>query len=148
MVRAEVGTSMRFFVYGTMMTGEQHHATLLGANPISTLRTAPGYSIVELGALAALIEEGSGSVVGELYDLDPAAVKAVMQQPEHPGLFQLARVRLADGSTAEAFILHVDQVRGKRRVREGDWRARFGGKKPGELSPAGPFVRWSRTRVR
>jgi gamma-glutamylcyclotransferase (GGCT)/AIG2-like uncharacterized protein YtfP len=139
---------MRFFVYATMMSDEPHHATLLGAKPIATARTANGYSLVELGTLGALVEGGAGSVAGELYDLDPEAVRSVMRQPDHPGLFQLATVKLADASTAEAFVLHADQVRGKRRVKDGDWKARFGGRKPGELSPAGPFVRWSRTRQR
>jgi gamma-glutamylcyclotransferase (GGCT)/AIG2-like uncharacterized protein YtfP len=139
---------MRFFVYGTMMVGEPHHATLLGAVPMGELRTTTGYSLVELGALAALVGEGAGSVVGELYDLDPDAVRSVMKQSEHPGLFHLGAVRLADGSSAESFLLLPDQVRGKRRVKDGDWRARFGGRKAGELSPAGPFVRWSRTRPR
>lgn len=140
---------MRFFVYATMMEGEPHHATLLGAKPLANARTTTGYSLVELGALGALVEGGAGSVAGEIYELDPEAVRSVMRQPDHPGLFSLATVKLADGSSAEAFVLHPDQVRGKRRVKEGDWKARFGGRKPGELSPtAGPFVRWSRTRQR
>jgi gamma-glutamylcyclotransferase (GGCT)/AIG2-like uncharacterized protein YtfP len=138
-----------FFVYGTMMTGEPHHATLLGAEPLESLRTAAGYAIVELSGLAALIEEGAGTVAGELYDLAPDAILRVMKQEAHPGLFRLGSVRLENGARAESFVLDTDQVRGKRRIKSGDWRARFGGRPSGELSPApGPFVRWSRTRPR
>jgi gamma-glutamylcyclotransferase (GGCT)/AIG2-like uncharacterized protein YtfP len=112
------------------------------------MRTATGYTLIELVGLAALIEGGEGSVAGELYSVQGELLQALIRQPEHPALFNLRPVRLEDGSSAEAFFLDADQVRGKRRVRDGDWKARFGGKKPGELHTAGRFVTWARDRHR
>jgi len=140
--------STRFFVYGTMLSGEPRHDRLAGAELVGPLRTANGYSLVELVGVAALIEGGEGSVTGELYAVGGELFQALVRQPDHPALFQLRPVRLADGTSAESFFLDADQVRGKRRVRDGDWKARFGRAKPGALHPAGPLVTWARDRHR
>jgi gamma-glutamylcyclotransferase (GGCT)/AIG2-like uncharacterized protein YtfP len=139
---------VRFFACGTLLRGENHHARLEGATPLASLRTEDGYNLVEVGGLAALVEEGSGSVLGELYELDAPVFQRLAKQADHPGLFQLRSVRLSDGTRAESFFLETDQVRGKRRIHSGDFRARFGKKDADELHTAGPFVRWSRTRQR
>lgn len=135
--------TVRVFVYGTQLRGEPHHGALaqLEAKPG---KTAEGYSLVELGPLAALVEEGRGVVVGELYDLDRDALMALTRDHAHAGLFLLGPVRLDDGTSAETLLLSVDRARGKRRIKGGDWRLRFGGG-PGGL-PAGPLVSWARRR--
>ena len=133
----------RLFVYGALLSGEPGHAALEGLAP-TAIKTAVGYSLVEAGPLAALVEEGDGAVVGEVYELEREAFMRVTRQEAHAGLFDLATVRLEDGSTAQTFLLAVDRARGKRRIKGGDWRARFGGA-PGGVR-AGPFVTWSRGR--
>ncbi len=136
---------VRFFACGTLLSGENHHARLGGAPSMATLRTRAGYSLIEVGALAALVEEGDGTVVGELYELDAPIFQRVAKQEDHPGLFQLRPVHLEDGTSAESFFLGADQVRGKRRIHRGDFRSRF--KKDGDRDP-GPYVRWLRNRPR
>jgi gamma-glutamylcyclotransferase (GGCT)/AIG2-like uncharacterized protein YtfP len=137
--------AVRFFVYATLLEGEPGHTPLIGHTP-TPVQTAAGYTIVEIGPLAGLVEEGTANVVGELYELEREPFMNVTGQASHAGLFQLKPVRLDDGSTAESLFLSVDQARGKRRIKGGDWRARFGNG-PGGLS-AGPLVSWARTRNR
>jgi gamma-glutamylcyclotransferase (GGCT)/AIG2-like uncharacterized protein YtfP len=137
--------SVRFFVYATLLSGEPGHTPLIGQTP-TPAKTAEGYTIVEIGPLAGLVEEGGASVVGELYELEREPFMNVTGQASYAGLFQLKPVRLDDGTTAEALFLSTDQARGKRRIKGGDWRARFGGG-PGGLA-AGPLVSWARTRNR
>ncbi|MFO0555888.1 MAG: gamma-glutamylcyclotransferase family protein [Polyangiaceae bacterium] len=123
--------SARFFVYGTARHGEPNHAALVaaGARPVKSAgevsRTAAGYSLVEVGPFAALVEEGAGVVVGEVYELARAGFFPLLRALDPRGIFQLGRVRLEDGTTVESLVLAVDQARGKRRIRGGDWRARF-----------------------
>lgn len=137
--------AVRFFVYATLLEGEPGHTPLMGHAPTAA-KTAAGYTIVEIGPLAGLVEEGSATVLGEIYDLEREAFINVTGQASHAGLFQLMPVRLDDGTTAEALFLSVDQARGKRRIKGGDWRARFGNG-PGGLA-AGPLVSWARSRNR
>jgi len=136
----------RLFVYGSQLPGERDAEQLAGAVQVGAVRTAQGYSLVEVGPLAGLIEEGSGIVVGELYTIGQGLMRTLDRQAPHPGLFHRKAVRLEDGSVAEAFFLFADQVRGKRRIRGGDWRGRFQVRRPGELHEAGPLVSWARGR--
>lgn len=139
---------VRLFVYGTMLPGERDAAQLTGAIALGAARTAEGYGLVEVGPLAGLVEGGSGSVIGELFTIDQALLRALDRQPAHPALFHRKAVRLEDETFAEAFLLFADQVRGKRRIRGGDWRGRFQVRRPGELHEAGPLVSWARDRHR
>ncbi|HZO15926.1 MAG TPA: gamma-glutamylcyclotransferase family protein [Polyangiaceae bacterium] len=132
----------RLFVYGTLLEGEPDHATLEGATRIGELRTSDGYAIVEMGALAGLVE-GNGSVLGELYEVSYDLLAACDRLRDHPRRYHRKTVRLEDGSEAEAYFVHPDQARGLRRVRDGDWRGRFRARRAPE---AGPFVRWARAR--
>jgi gamma-glutamylcyclotransferase (GGCT)/AIG2-like uncharacterized protein YtfP len=89
---------MRFFVYASMLTGEPHHAELAGAKPVAALRTEAGYALVELPTMAGLVRSREGSVLGEVYELERKVFLEIMKQARHPGLFQLARVKLEDGT--------------------------------------------------
>lgn len=142
---APVGPTIRFFVYGTMLSGEPHHDRLGGASCSGVARTRPSYSLVEMNALAALVPGGTESVVGEVYALTPEQLREIGAQRHHPGLYRVGPVGLEDGTTAEAYLLEPDQVRGKRKIQGGDWRARFAARNKPD---AGPFVRWARTRPR
>lgn len=135
----------RLFVYGTLLAGEPDHPLLDGATPLGAARTQAGYKLVEVRASAGLIEGGDTAVVGELYELDAPTLARCDLKREHPVLYQRRRVELDDGSEALAYFLSPDQVRGCRRVRDGDWRGRFVAK-PSADSARGPFTRWTRSR--
>lgn len=118
---------VRLFVYGTALTGEPDHQHLIAARAtlIGVSQTAPGYSLVEIGPLAALVEEGNGTVTGEVFELDRQRLFNLLRGLDPHGIYQVRSVRLSDGTTVDTFILPVDQARGKRRIKNGDWRARF-----------------------
>jgi gamma-glutamylcyclotransferase (GGCT)/AIG2-like uncharacterized protein YtfP len=123
----------RFFVYGTLLEGEKDHALIEG----------PAFHLVDLGPWAALVVGGSTSVAGELYLVDQRTLVEIDVIRQVPVLFKRARIRLADGSEAESYVMEPDQVRGLRRLRHGDWRKRF----TGHVSPFDtPFAQWARGR--
>ena len=113
------------FVYGTLLPGEPSHGLLDGAREIGSAMTPPSYSLIDLGPYPALIVGGSTTVVGVLYEMPAAVLAAIDVHEEVPTLFKRSRIALADGQEADTYLLDADQVRGRRRIRSGDWRGRF-----------------------
>jgi gamma-glutamylcyclotransferase (GGCT)/AIG2-like uncharacterized protein YtfP len=134
----------RLFVYDSLLAGEPEHSALCRAEPLGEADTEPGYRLVELGARGALVRDGTETVRGELYLVDRKTLAALDVGREVPILFQRARIRLSDGGEAETYLMHPDQVRGKRRLPHGQWRTRFAPRSP--RAAPGPFVAWSRGR--
>jgi gamma-glutamylcyclotransferase (GGCT)/AIG2-like uncharacterized protein YtfP len=131
-------------VYGTLLEGHPGHGLLEGAKFEGAASTEAGYELVDLGAYAAIVPGGSTSVSGEVYLTDRETLARIDRERQVPLLFERARVRLADGSDAEAYVMSPDKVRGRRRLRHGDWRRRFA---PAVPRPApSPFVTWARGR--
>jgi gamma-glutamylcyclotransferase (GGCT)/AIG2-like uncharacterized protein YtfP len=131
------------FVYGTELPGEDDHALLEGATLLGPATTEPQFDLVDLGARAALVAGGLTAVMGELYSVPVAILADLDRRAGHPILYRRTPLRLADGRTGDAYMLEADQVRGRRRVRSGDWRAR---NRRTRTTDGGSLVRWARTR--
>jgi gamma-glutamylcyclotransferase (GGCT)/AIG2-like uncharacterized protein YtfP len=137
------GTNRRLFVYGTLLEGEKDHGLLEGGERLGAFRTDPAFQLIDLGAYAALVPGGSTCVAGEVYLVDLGTLVKVDILRQVPILFERVRIRLADGSEAESYVMNPDQVRGRRRLRQGDWRTRF----TENVRPSdSPFARWARSR--
>jgi gamma-glutamylcyclotransferase (GGCT)/AIG2-like uncharacterized protein YtfP len=119
---------------------------LSGARRLGPAKTPPAYYLVELSAFPALVAGGRVAVSGELYLVDAAALLAIDVKKEHPVLFQRRTITLADGEPAEAYLMTLEQVRGRRRLQSGDWRERFSARRSG--IPESRWAEWARTRRR
>jgi hypothetical protein len=53
-------------------------------------------------------------------------------------------VELEDGSRAETYVMDAEQVRGKRRLKNGSWRGRFEPRR--STVPPGPMTEYARKR--
>lgn len=129
---------LRLFVYGTEMAGEREHALLQGADLLGEVRTAPSYTLVDLGPYPALLGRGTASIAGELYLIDRKLRFALDVKREVPVLFHRITVVLGDGTQAEAYAMKDEQVRGKRRLAHGDWRQRFAPRPHTNMPPRPP----------
>jgi gamma-glutamylaminecyclotransferase len=139
--------SVLLFVYGTLLPGETSHARLDGARALGPARTTPAYDLYDLGPYPALVDGGATAVVGELFEVPLPMLAALDVYEQVPILFQRARVALDDGRVAQTYVLARDQVRGRRRIRSGDWRGRFRAEPtPGAREAA--IVQWARKRPR
>lgn len=116
---------LRLFVYGTMLAGEREHALLAGAIFVGPARTRPQYTLVEVPPYAAIVPEGTVSVLGELYLLNRKQRYTIDVKKQYPVLFHRIVVALDDGSQAEAYAMREEQVRGRRRIKHGSFRDRF-----------------------
>lgn len=88
-------------------------------------RTAPGYRLVELDRFPALIESGTMQVEGELYAIDRLLLGRLDELKENGRLFFRRQIGLEGGGAAHAYLMDEDKLRGRRRLRSGDWRRRF-----------------------
>jgi gamma-glutamylcyclotransferase (GGCT)/AIG2-like uncharacterized protein YtfP len=133
----------RLFVYGSLLPGEPDHSLLAGAEHLGSARTPAEYYLVELNTFGALVHGGKLQVHGELFRVDTKQLGRIDVHKQHPILFRRRTIRLDDGQTAEAYLMTLDQVRGRRRLKVGDWRQRFAAMPSNRESP---WARWARAR--
>jgi gamma-glutamylcyclotransferase (GGCT)/AIG2-like uncharacterized protein YtfP len=95
----------RLFVYGTLMRGEHHHDVIEAAHFVGEARTLPAYDFVLIDYYPALIPGGSRAIHGELYDVDAATLAALDALEDVPALYLRERITLADGQSAETYLL-------------------------------------------
>src|SRR5437867_3945577 len=131
----------KLFVYGAAMRGEARHDLLEGATFEGQATTEPVFDLIDLGADAAMAPGGRTAVEGELYTVPVGALAALDREAGHPILFRRTTVRLSNGRDADTYLLEPEQVRGRRRIRSGDWRARGS---RARTTDGGPLVRWAR----
>ncbi len=118
-------TRFILFVYGTMLEGEADHATLGDAPCLGPANTAAGYALVEFRAMAGLVERGISRVYGQLYSVSYETLRACDKLRDHPNRYHRKELVLEGGTRAHCYLLHTEQARGLRRIRHGDWLARF-----------------------
>lgn len=116
------------FVYGTLRDGEPNHSLLASARYIGVVRTAPRYTLVDMGSYPALVAGGLSQVVGELYELDTGTLEEVDEYEDHPAFYRRSPVELEDGREVSSYLLPEAMAVGSRVIESGDWgqRARVG----------------------
>ena len=116
--------SMKLFVYGSLLSGERHNDRLGGAALLGSVLTEARYTLVDLGPYPALLEGGTTSVAGEIYEVDGARLAALDDFEGHPDEYRRMPVRLVAGGLAEAYVLPRAQAPDGRVIASGNWRAR------------------------
>jgi len=116
----------RVFVYGTLLEGEPNHRLLAAATLVGAAATKPVFSLADLGFFPAMVEGGASAVRGEVYEVDPPTLARLDVLEGHPRFYRRQRVVLADGSTAETYVLSPEQAAGRPLISSGDWRTRRG----------------------
>lgn len=117
---------MRLFVYGTLLSGESNHHQLEGSRLLGHHRTEPGYTLVRLRAslrsYPALLEGGTTSVPGEVYDVEDRVVPALDRFEGHPDLYRRKGIRLHGLTDVEAYVLVPAHGARSTIIESGDWR--------------------------
>lgn len=120
----EVEPRTRVFVYGTLLAGEPNNRLLEGARLVAKARTQPSFTLYDFGPFPGMVASGDHAVVGEVYEVDEPALAAMDRLEGHPRFYQRTSIGLEDGSTVEAYLLRLDQVRHLPIIASANWRAR------------------------
>lgn len=137
-------STFRLFVYDSLLSGEPEHSFLAAGEFRGPALTEPKFHLVELQGFGALVLDGQSSVTGEVYEVDLKTRTQLDLRRQVPVLFSRSRITLMDGTTAEAYLMTADQVRGRRRIHHGDWKGRFQPRAGRDLTR--PIVAWARSR--
>lgn len=122
--RPKPASATLVFTYGTLMSGERNHRLLRIARFVGAASTLPRYELRDLSAFPALVRGGTRAVAGELYEVDAPTLFALDQLEGHPDFYRRARIRLASGTIADAYLLRRDQVDGRPIIESNNWRTR------------------------
>jgi gamma-glutamylaminecyclotransferase len=111
------------FTYGTLLRGESNHDLLLRARFVAEARTEPCFELFDLGPFPAMSTGGETAVVGEIYAVDDATLARLDHLEGHPRLYQRTQIRLEGGQEVQTYLMERFRMRGRARIRSGDWRA-------------------------
>ena len=71
-----------------------------------------------------MIEGGAHAITGEVYEVDAKMLARLDVLEGHPRYYRRAVITLADGSSAETYLLTPAQVEGRLLITSGNWRGR------------------------
>jgi gamma-glutamylaminecyclotransferase len=114
---------MRLFVYGTLLSGEGNHRRLRGARLLGVVCTEPRYTLVSLGPYPALLEGGTTSVTGELYEVADRILPSLDRFEGHPDPYRRMAIRLLGEADADAYVLLPARGAHAEVIENGDWRS-------------------------
>lgn len=112
----------KVFVYGTLLSGCSNHRFLKDAHLLRAAHTTPMFVLYDLGQFPGLVAGGSQSIVGEVYRVEEATLAALDRLESHPTFYRREEIVLHDGTTALAYLLTLDKVRGCSVIASGSWR--------------------------
>jgi gamma-glutamylcyclotransferase (GGCT)/AIG2-like uncharacterized protein YtfP len=115
----------RVFVYGTLLRGQVNHGLLaraqFGARFLGSHRTEPRFTLFLLGAYPGLVAGGSTAVLGEVYRVNDAGLRALDRLEDFPRLYDRTLVQTPYG---RAWVyLYRGGVGDRPVIASGDWRA-------------------------
>jgi gamma-glutamylaminecyclotransferase len=112
------------FVYGTLMKGELHHASIAHARFLRTAETLPAYDLVQIDYYPAMIEGGALAIRGELYEVDDHTLAGLDELEEVPHYYQRITIDLSDGSQAQTYVMPRDRAHDSTPIPSGYFRMR------------------------
>ena len=114
--------SISCFVYGTLMRGEANHRLLANSRFIGAAMTAPEFTLVNMGAYPAMVEDGTSSVKGEVYEVNAKTLVELDSLENHPIYYKRRMITLADGRLVLAYIMPPERATSHPIIEHGDWR--------------------------
>jgi gamma-glutamylcyclotransferase (GGCT)/AIG2-like uncharacterized protein YtfP len=116
------------FVYGSLMRGEPNHH-VLGSSAVflGLARTARRYRLLDLGPYPALVEGGTCSIAGELYEIASSTLRKLDRFEGHPDLYRRASIELDGGGVATGYLAAAAAIASGSPhvvIECGDWRER------------------------
>lgn len=115
--------SNKLFVYGTLKKGFYNHVLLEKSKFLGHHITGNEFTMVDLGAYPALLEEGTTPITGEVYEITSPIAHNIDRLEGYPHFYQRKEIDTPYGKarvyymdSAEMFEKDVDVIE------EGVWR--------------------------
>jgi gamma-glutamylaminecyclotransferase len=112
------------FVYGTLMKGELHHTSIEHARFLRTAETQPAYDLVQIDYYPAMIEGGTLTIRGELYEIDDQTLAHLDELEEVPRYYERKPIKLSDGSEALTYVMPRERAQTSTPIPSGYFRMR------------------------
>ncbi len=107
------------FVYGSLRRGQSNHSLLDGASFLGVCRTAPRYTMWNLGAYPGVVPGGRDAIVGEVYRIDKRTLARLDELEAYPVLYTRERISTPFGPAW--MYIYQGSNRGGTRIASGDW---------------------------
>lgn len=114
---------MKLFVYGTLRQGQAAHGLLRGARFVAAVRTPPQFTLLDMGEYPALLEDGTTSVAGEIYEIAEALLRELDRYEEAPAVYQRVLRQIA-GHEVWVYLLPQRHAANHATIECGDWCTR------------------------
>lgn len=120
----------RVFVYGTLRNGWGNHRLLVGQTFVGPAKTVAGFAMFEAGIPIVRRDASGGAIVGEVYEVDAAALRDLDRLEGHPRMYCREEVDLADGTRAWIYLWPEGKTSpwAHRAVPSGDYAQSEGGR--------------------
>lgn len=105
------------------MRGERYHHLLEDSRLAGPAKTAPRYTLVDLGDYPALLEGGEDAVAGEVFVVARRLVPVLDELEGHPEYYRRALIELEGGVRVTGYLF-VERTVLAPRVAGGSWRDR------------------------
>jgi gamma-glutamylcyclotransferase (GGCT)/AIG2-like uncharacterized protein YtfP len=121
---------VELFVYGSLMRGLKHHDQMKGAQFLRRARLCgyqlvlyqEGYPALVVRTAPSTAKSSASAVEGELFAVGPEQLVRLDLFEECPDLYQRGSVVLADGSSAQAYLIGPELARSCTEI-PGDYRS-------------------------
>jgi gamma-glutamylcyclotransferase (GGCT)/AIG2-like uncharacterized protein YtfP len=113
---------LAIFAYGTLQRGEINHRLLDGSRFLGEAATEPEFTLINMGAFPAMVEDGTTAVKGEVYQVDASTLAELDHLEGHPVFYRRRMITLADGRHAIAYVMPPERAAGRPVIEHGDWR--------------------------
>jgi gamma-glutamylaminecyclotransferase len=110
------------FVYGSLLKGEPNHRQLAASTFVRRARTSPSFTLLDLGAVPALVSGGATNVSGEVYEVGGITLAGLDRLEGHPRFYRRSQICLSDGTRVLAFLLNAGGRSPHPAIVSGDWR--------------------------
>ena len=123
-------TNCLIFVYGSLLSGMGNHGLLDNDDSVlvDTFKTAPEYTLLDLGWYPGVVGVGDTPIIGELYRVSEEVWLDIEHLEGYPEFYDRVVLNTHEGD-AIMYVLDEDYLSSYESVASGDWKGYFSHRK-------------------
>ena len=113
------------FVYGTLRSDESRNIILKDSEYIGIFKTAPKYTMINLGSFPGMLMYGSTPITGEIYVVTNSVLKILDQIEGPPDFYKREQINIKNFDKIQAYCLDKDKYFSYPEIESGNWLDEF-----------------------